>query len=83
MVVVHISRNMKHPCFEVATAWPAGKLSAKEVTVLQNPEENILHQVFTQLSVLVHVVEKAKQRLFIALEKQAKPIDIAIFYLEH
>jgi hypothetical protein len=76
MVVVHISRNVKHPCFEVA-------LSAKEVTVLQYPEENILHQIFTQLSIPVHAIEKAKQRLFIALEKQAKPVEVAIFYLEH
>src|SRR5688572_28487158 len=76
MVVIHISRNVKHPCFEVA-------LSAKKVTVLQYPEENILNQIFTQLGVLGHAVEKAKQRLFIALEKQAKPVEIAIFYLEH
>ena len=76
MVVIHIARDMKHPGLEIP-------LSAKEVTIFQYPEENILHQIFAEFRIFGHSIKKAEQRLFITLEEQAKLVEVSLFYLEH
>jgi len=76
IVVVHITRNVKHPGAEIA-------LSTEQIAILQYADKNILNQIFTQIGVPVHSIEKAIQRPFISLKEQAQPIQVAILHLEH
>jgi hypothetical protein len=76
MIVVHITRNMKHPRSEVA-------FSPEEVTIFQDPEKNILYEVFAEFRISVKAIKEAKQRLFIAFKEKAEFLEVALFHLEH
>lgn len=45
MVIIHITRDMKHPRLKVA-------ISPEEMTVIQNAEEGVLHEIFAELLLL-------------------------------
>ena len=76
MVIVHITRNVKHPRSEVA-------LSPEEVAVVQNAEEGVLHEVFAELLPFAKAIKEPIQRSFIAFKKQAHLVQVTFFDLHH
>jgi hypothetical protein len=74
--MTHVSRNVKHPCSEVA-------LSPEKVPVFQDAEERVLHQVFAQFLAPVHSVKETVQLPFIALKEQPQTAHVAVADCHH
>ena len=76
MIVADIASDVEHPCLEIT-------LSAKQVSIFQDSEESVLHQILAQFLIFVHAIKETIQRPFIAFKEQAEPVQVAVPHFLH
>lgn len=76
LIVIDIAGNVKHPRSEVTIA-------AKQMSVSQDSQKGVLHQVFAQLAIACQSVKETIQRSLVPLKKQAESVQVSIPDLDH
>ena len=71
-----IAGNMKHPGREMA-------IITIRLSIFQNAEKHILHQIFRNRSITEHPAEEVEQRGVIAVEQDAEFADVTVAYGVH